>query len=157
MSWYGHVAPSRAGCTLSHPFRRRFYVRGSYSIYLRQPADRISGLRGPQEVERGGQQHGGLDGTVTGIRNALHDRQVLERILRLETHRCPVLAALQDMGGHVRQGESCLSRQRLPGLCGVAGWRAIQRIVTILWHARGLERMQIINLQAHAILVVGNG
>jgi hypothetical protein len=94
---------------------------------------------------------------VTGIRNALHDRQVLERILRLETHRCPVLAALQDMGGHVRQGESCLSRQRLPGLCGVAGWRSIQRIVTILWHARGLERMQIINLQAHAILVIGNG
>ena len=94
MSWYGHGAPSRDGCTLSHPFRRRFYMRGSYSICLRQPADRISGLRGPQEVEMDGQQHGGLDGTVTGIRNALHDRQVLEIILRRAKHRCPVLAAL---------------------------------------------------------------
>jgi hypothetical protein len=25
------------------------------------------------------------------------------------------------------------------------------------WHTRGLERMQIINLQAHAMLAVGNG
>jgi hypothetical protein len=76
-----------------------------------------------------GHQPGGLAGTVTGIRNALHDLQGLERILRRDKHRVPGMASWHDVGGNVREGESCLSRPRLPGLCGVDGGRAIRRIV----------------------------
>jgi hypothetical protein len=60
--------------------------------FLKQPPNCISGIRGQQEVDMGGHQPVGMDGTVTGIHNPFHDLQVLVIILRLETHRFPVMA-----------------------------------------------------------------
>jgi hypothetical protein len=73
-----------------------------------------------------GHQHVGMDGTVTGIRNAFQDLQVLEIILHLEKHRFPVMASLHEVGGNVRKVESCFSWHRLTGFCGVDGGRAIR-------------------------------
>ena len=60
-----------------------------------------------------GHQHLGMDGTVTGIRHAFQDLEVLEIILRLEKHRFPVMATLHEVGGNVGKVESCFSRHRL--------------------------------------------
>jgi hypothetical protein len=69
---------------------------------LKQPADRISGLRCQQEMDMVGHQYVGMDSTVTGLCNALQDLQVFEIILRLEKHRFRGMASLHEMGGNVR-------------------------------------------------------